>query len=173
MSTFGSWLFTTILLGLVCGCKRTPVPSASPSAIQSAQPSAEPTVLGPQQLEPFIAACAQHRSLISKEFGVDAIDFHFDFASSDPDSAYSPRCQGFSFPDGKTLFAFDTLDVAGAVVFNTAPMQIVTILPWSRTLMDQRQDEVVFDRTFFRLRRFPSGAWGGNGAGVRHPRRST
>lgn len=153
------YLLFAILIGALCGCERTGVnrPTALPPATQ---PMASPVVLGPAQLQPFIAACRQQQQRINREFGSE-IDLQFDFASTDPDSAYAPRCQAFAFPNAQTLFAFDMLGVVGAVVFDSSTKHIITILPWSRTLTEGRgNDPVVFDTTFYRLRQAPSGKWG-------------
>ena len=133
---------------------------------ESAKSVTQPVVLGLQQIQPYIAAIMTHREQIGRAFGNNMINVDFSNNSGDPDSPYAPQCQAFAFPNGQTVFAFDTLAEKGAVVFNTDTHEIIKILPWSREVQDaetkRTPDEkgaVVFDRTFYRIRQAPSGEW--------------
>ena len=160
MRSSRSWIWLLPLIVLLAGWSVNDSTLAGPVASGQAEPGSQPVVLDMQGLRPYIAACIENQARISKEFGAFQIDFSsFSSAMSEDESAYSPRCQGFLLPDGQTFFAFDTLSVAGAVIFESATRKIVTILPWSGTLTQNSRDEVVFDRTFYRIRQSPIGAW--------------
>lgn len=152
-----SRLVLALVLLPLCGC--APARKHESGAVPVEPAARQPVVLGRSEVKHFIAACKQERLRLSKEFGTD-VGLDFNWRSNDSESAYAPRCQAFALPNGQTLFAFDTPRVVGAVVFDSSSKHILQVLPWSRTLNEGRGDEqVVFDRTFYRLQQTSSGVW--------------